>query len=138
MVNLINLKYTDEGLEPLYQIWFAQKNRSKMEITYRQHINTDKDNRVEFLLVNYDYIDGNEYLAKLFEEEYGFVVDDKIDGWWYNIIRIHLRKTTYELVWHEDTGNEIYSLCQSKEEIQNLQKRLDKVLAILNSRIRDA
>lgn len=109
-----------------------------MEITYRQHINTDKDNRVEFLLVNYDYIDGNEYLAKLFEEEYGFVVDDKIDGWWYNIIRIHLRKTTYELVWHEDTGNEIYSLCQSKEEIQNLQKRLDKVLAILNSRIRDA
>ena len=23
---LINMKYTDEELEPLYQIWFAQKN----------------------------------------------------------------------------------------------------------------
>ena len=108
-----------------------------MEITYKQHINTDKDNRVEFLLVNYDYIDGNEYLAKLFKGEYGFVVDEKIDGWWYSIIRIHLDNSAYELVWHEDTGNEIYSLDQSKEENQNLQKRLDKVLSILNSRIRN-
>ena len=106
-----------------------------MEIRYKQHINIDKDNRVEFLLINFDYVDGSEYLAKLFKEEYGFVIDDKIDGWWYSVIRIHLQNSTYELVWHEDTGNEIYSLYQSKEENQNLQKRLEKVLAILNSRI---
>ena len=105
-----------------------------MKIAYKKHINTEKDNRVEFLLVNYDYIDGNDYLARLFQEEYGFIVDDKIDGWWYNIIRIHLSSSTYEMVWHEDTGNEIYSLCQTKEENEILQQRLEKVLDILNRR----
>lgn len=69
-----------------------------MEITYKKHINTEKDNRVEFVLINHNYIDGNEYLAKLFLEEFGFIVDKKIDGWWYSIIRIHLYSSTYELL----------------------------------------
>jgi len=108
-----------------------------MEIAYKKHINTEKDDRVEFLLINYDYIDGNDYIARLFQEEYGFIVDDKIDGWWYSIIRIHLSSSTYEMVWHEDTGNEIYSLCQTKEENEILQQRLEKVLDILNNRIKN-
>jgi len=45
-------------------------------------------NRVGFLLVNYDYINGNDYLVRLFMKEYGFVIKNKIDGWWYNIIHI--------------------------------------------------
>lgn len=106
-----------------------------MEITYKKHINTEKDNRVEFVLINYDYIDGNEYLAKLFFEEFGFIVDKKIDGWWYSIIRIHLDSSTYELLWHEDTGNEIYCLNQTKEENDMLQQRLEKVVISLNDRI---
>lgn len=106
-----------------------------MEITYKKHINTEKDNRVEFVLINYDYIDGNEYLAKLFFEEFGFIVDKKIDGWWYSIIRIHLDSSTYELLWHEDTGNEIYCLNQTKEENDMLQQRLEKVVISLNGRI---
>ena len=85
----------------------------------------------------YDYINGNDYLARLFQEEYGFIVDDKIDGWWYSIIHIHLSNSTYEMVWHEDTGNEIYSLCQTKEENEILQQRLEKILYILNNRIRN-
>lgn len=108
-----------------------------MKITFKKHINTEKDNRVEFLLINYDFIDGNDYLARLFQEEYGFIIEDKIDGWWYSIIRIHLGNSAYEMVWHEDTGNEIYSLCQTTEENEILQERLEKVLAILNSRIRN-
>lgn len=108
-----------------------------MEITYKKHINTEKDNRVEFLLINYDYIDGNEYLAKLFFEEYGFIVDKKIDGWWYSIICIHLDSSTYELLWHEDTGNEIYCLKQTKEENDLLQQRLERILVILNNRIKE-
>lgn len=106
-----------------------------MEIAYKKYINTEKDDRVEFLLINYDYIDGNDYIARLFQEEYGFIVDDKIDGWWYSIIRIHLSGSTYEMVWHEDTGNEIYSLCQTKEENEILQQRLEKILDILNNRM---
>lgn len=108
-----------------------------MEITYKKHINTEKDNRVEFLLINYDFVDGNDYLARLFQEEYGFIADDIIDGWWYSLIRIHLCDSTYEMVWHEDTGNAIYSLCQTKEENDILQQRLEKVLDILNNRMRN-
>lgn len=108
-----------------------------MRIEYKKHINTEKDNRVEYLLINYDYIDGNDYLAKLFSEEYGFVVERKIDGLWYSIIRIYLGASIYELLWHEDTGNEIYCLNQTEEENDMLQKRLEKVLSILNSQIKE-
>lgn len=107
-----------------------------MEVTCKKHINTEKDDRVEILLINYDYIDGNDYIVKLFQEEYGFIVDDKIDGWWYSIIRIHLNNSSYELLWHEDTGNEIYSLYQTDEENDILQERLKNVLDVLNHRIR--
>ncbi len=108
-----------------------------MEVTYKKYINTEKDNRVEFLLINYDYIDGSDCLARLFFEEYGFIVEKKIDGWWYSIIRIHLENSTYELLWHEDTGNEIYCLNQTEEENEMLQRRLEGVLYILNNRIKE-
>ena len=108
-----------------------------MKVTYKKSINTEKGNRIEFLLINYDYIDGNDYLAKLFFEEYGFTVKKKIDGLWYNIIRICLDNSIYELLWHEDTGNELYSLNQTKEENEMLQQRLEKILCILNNRIQD-
>ena len=101
-----------------------------MEVTYTKHINTEK-NRIEFLLINFDYIDGNDYLAKLFSEEYGFVVEEKIDGWWYRIIRMRLNSCVYELLWHEDTGNEIYCLNQTEEENQVLQQRLERIFSIL-------
>ena len=60
----------------------------EMKVIYKRYIDVEKDNRVGFLLVNYDYIDGNDYLARLFMKEYGFVIKNKIDGWWYNIIHI--------------------------------------------------
>lgn len=106
-----------------------------MEVTYTKHINTH-NNRVEFLIINYDYIDGNDYLAKLFAEKYGFIAEEKIDGWWYSIIRMHLNDCIYELLWHEDTGNAIYCLNQTGEENHILQQRLDGVLSILNAQIK--
>lgn len=108
-----------------------------MEVIYKKHVNVEKYNRVEFLLINYDYIDGNDYLARLFNEEYGFSVEKKIDGWWYSIIRIRLGDAIYELVWHEDTGNEIYSLNQTEKENDILQERLTKILFILNNQIKE-
>ena len=108
-----------------------------MEVKYSKYINKQKNNRIEFLLINYDYIDGNDYLAKLFSEEYGFFVEEKIDGWWYSIIRVHLNNCIYELLWHEDTGNGIYSLNQTEEENHILQQRLEKILSILNARIKE-
>lgn len=106
-----------------------------MEVIYKKIINSEKDNRMEFLLLNYDYIDGNDYLAKLFQEVYGFVVEEKIDGCWYSLLRIQLKNSLYEMVWHEDTGNEIYSIYQTEEENMILQQRLDNIINILNSKI---
>lgn len=108
-----------------------------MKVTYKKSINTEKDNRMEFLLINYDYIDGNDYLAKLFSKMYGFIVEEKIDGLWYNIIRIRAGNSIYELLWHEDTGNELYCLNQTEEENEILQQRLEKILCILNEQIKE-
>lgn len=107
-----------------------------MEIGYSKYTN-EAHNRLEFWLINWDYIDGNDYIAKLFSKEYGFVVGEKFDGIWYGIIRIHLGKCEYELLWHEDTGNAIYSLNQTEKENDLLQKRLERVLDILNARIKE-
>lgn len=112
-----------------------KSSEERMEVTYRRWIHTDRDNRVEFLLINYDYIDGNDYLAKLFQEEYGFIVEDKVDGIWYTIHRIRRGSSIYELLWHEDTGNELYCVNQTEEEVEMLQQRLEKILGILNNRI---
>lgn len=44
-----------------------------MEITYKRYINADKNNRVEFLLINWDYEDGSDYLAKIFCKKFGML-----------------------------------------------------------------
>lgn len=108
-----------------------------MEVTYNKVINNEKDNRVEFILINFDYIDGNDYLVKLFSKVYGFTVDEQIDGLWYRILRIRSADSEYELLWHEDFGNEIYCTNQTREENELLQQRLENVLGILNHRIKE-
>ncbi len=97
--------------------------------------NNDAKKRTEFLIVNFDYVDGNDYLSKLFHKEYGFSVDEKIDGIWFNIVRISLKDCVYEMLWHEETGNSIYSLNQSETENLLLQSRLEKIIEILNTEI---
>ena len=104
-----------------------------MAVTYQKSIDAKNGNSIRFLLVNFDYIDGNEYLVKLFVEEYGFIVQEKIDGLWYHIIRVSLGSTIYELLWHEDTGNEIYCINQTEKGNEMLQQRLEKILCILNT-----
>lgn len=42
-----------------------------MQVTYKKHINVDNNNRVEFLLINWDYVDGGDYLAKIFARSLG-------------------------------------------------------------------
>lgn len=41
-----------------------------MNIQAAKHINVDENNRIEYLFVNFDYLDGNDLIAKLFEKEY--------------------------------------------------------------------
>ena len=41
-----------------------------MSIQIVKHINKDENNRIEYLLVNFDFFAGNDLVAKIFCEEY--------------------------------------------------------------------
>lgn len=106
-----------------------------MQIAYKKHINTEENNRVEFLLINYDYVDGNDILAKMFKEDYGMLSDVKIDGIYYSIIKLYSNDVEYDLIWHEDVGNYLYSLQQDEKTINELENRLKSIIAKINKRI---
>ena len=83
-------------------------------VIYKKVINENKENRTEFLLINFDYEDGNDYLAKIFNKEFNMRVEEKKDYIWFSIIKLCEKNTCYELLWHEDIGNIIYSLEQDE------------------------
>ena len=103
-----------------------------MNIQAVKHINADENNRIEYLFVNFDYFDGNDLIAKLFEEEYQMVSDEKIDGIFYSIIKLHKNLEEYNLIWHEDVGNYIFSVRQDKDFLLVLEKRLKVIVDKLN------
>ena len=104
-------------------------------VIYKKVINENKENRTEFLLINFDYEDGNDYLAKIFNKEFNMKVEEKKDYIWFSIIKLCKKNTCYELLWHEDIGNIIYSLEQDKDTVNELELRLQKVLDVVNIKI---
>ena len=104
-------------------------------VIYKKVINENKENRTEFLLINFDYEDGNDYLAKIFNKEFNMKVEEKKDYIWFNIIKLCEKNTCYELLWHEDIGNIIYSLEQDEDTVNELELRLQKVLDVVNIKI---
>ena len=104
-------------------------------VIYKKVINENKENRTEFLLINFDYEDGNDYLAKIFNKEFNMKVEEKKDYIWFSIIKLCKKNTCYELLWHEDIGNIIYSVEQDEDTVNELELRLQKVLDVLNIKI---
>ena len=102
---------------------------------YKKVINENKENRTEFLLINFDYKDRNDYLAKIFNKEFNMRVEEKKDYIWFSIIKLCEKNTCYELLWHEDIGNIIYSLEQDEDTVNELELRLQKVLDVVNIKI---
>ena len=107
-----------------------------MGIKVVKHINIDENNRTEYLFVNFDYFDGNDLVAKIFCEEYQMSADEKIDGMYYHIIKLHKDSTEYDLIWHEEVGNCIVSLEQDETSIIELEQRLEFVVSRLNKMIK--
>ena len=62
--------------------------------------------------------------------------DEKIDGMYYSIIKLHKDSTEYDLIWHEDVGNYIFSLKQDEASIAELENRLELIVSKLNEMIR--
>ena len=104
-------------------------------VIYKKVINENKENRTEFLLINFDYEEGNDYLAKIFNKEFNMKVEKKKDYIWFSIIKLCKKNTCYELLWHEDIGNIIYSVEQDEDTVNELELRLQKVLDVLNIKI---
>lgn len=75
---------------------------------------------------------GNDLIAKLFCEEYQMLSDEKIDGIWYSMTKLHKDSTEYHLIWQEDVGNYIFSPKQDEESILELEKRLEIIVSNLN------
>lgn len=107
-----------------------------MSIQVVKHINKDENNRIEYLLVDFDFFDGNDLVAKIFCEEYQMLSDEKIDGMHYSIIKLHEDSTEYDLIWHEDVGNYIFSLKQDETSTIELEHRLEFVVSKLNDMIK--
>lgn len=107
-----------------------------MSIQVVKHINKDENNRVEYLFVNFDFFDGNDLVAKIFCEEYQMLSDEKIDGMYYSIIKLHKGSTEYDLMWHEDVGNYIFRLKQDETSTIELEQRLEFVISKLNDMIK--
>ena len=107
-----------------------------MSVHVVKHINKSENNRVEYLLVNFDYFDGNDLISKLFCQEYQMLSEEKIDGIHYSIIKLHKDFTEYDLIWHEDVGNYIFSLKQDEISLLELEKRLEIIINKLNKMIK--
>ena len=107
-----------------------------MKINFVKHTNID-NNRLEFLFVNFDYIDGNDLITKIFKEKFDMNVGEKIDGFFYSIIPLSKDGIEYKLVWHEDDGNSIYCEKQNIQEIEKLEKMLVIIIEELNKKFKN-
>lgn len=62
--------------------------------------------------------------------------EEKVDYIYFSVIKLHLDKITYELMWHEDFGNVIYFVEQDEKIVDTLEQRLRVVLSILNKNLK--
>lgn len=62
--------------------------------------------------------------------------DEKIDGIYYSIKKLHKDLTEYDLIWHEDVGNYIFSLKQDETSTIEWEQRLEFVVSKLNDMIK--
>ncbi len=99
-----------------------------MDIRIVKHININEGNRTEFLLVGFDYIDGNKIIAKLLCENFKMQTKEKFDGLFYSIVKVSSEDAEYNLIWHEDVGNYVVSKNQDEFSIIELEQRLDFVI----------
>ena len=84
------------------------------------------------MFINFEYFDGNDLVAKFFEQEYQMSLDEKIDSMFYSIRKLHKGSTEYDLICHEDVGNYIFSLKQDRDSILELEQRLEVIIGKLN------
>ncbi len=106
-----------------------------MKIHVVKHMNKTENNRIEFLFQNFDFFDGNDLIAELFSKEYEMSASEKADGIFYSIIKLYKNNIEYELIWHEDVGNYMFSVNQDENIIEDLESKLKVIVNKLNEMI---
>lgn len=107
-----------------------------MNIRLSREVNTNQGNRVEYWFNNFDFVDGGAYIAGILKQDYGMRVTEEIDGIWYTITRMRDGACEYNVLWHEDIGNVVYTTQQDEQTLQELEARVHAVAEKLNSRFR--
>ena len=105
------------------------------KISYDKHFNPNKGNRVEFWINNFDYFDGIDYLAKLFCEKYHMQAEEKVEGIFFDFIRVYAHNVEYVLMWHEDIGTLIYDSNQNTRDTAQLEAQLSAIFQEINSNL---
>lgn len=98
------------------------------------HINREENDRVEYLIVNFEYRDAIDFMASFFQKEFNLTQIEEIDGWWYRILKLRRDSDEYCLVWHEDVGSYMYSVKQDDASLREFEHMVNTVIGILNSR----
>lgn len=107
-----------------------------MKITYRKSENKNK-NRIEFWIDNFDYADGIDYIAQIFVEKIGMEISEKIEGIYFDVIKLNSDEIEYHLMWDEDIGTLIYSTAQDPISLERLENELSVVLKCLNEKLKN-
>ena len=109
-----------------------------MSIRFVEYVNSHKDNRMEFLFVDFDCFDGNDLTAKILHEKCGVIVGEKLDGFHFSVIPLIDGEYKYNLLWHEDAGNCVYVENESEESVARLRELVGIAVAEINDRIEKA
>ena len=107
-----------------------------MKFTYRKSENKNK-NRIEFWIDNFDYVDGIDYIAQIFSEKFGMKISEKIEGIYFDVIKLNSDEIEYHLMWDEDIGTLIYSIAQDSISLERLENELSVVLKCLNEKLKN-
>ena len=73
---------------------------------------------------------------EIFTSLFGIETVEKIDGFWYIIIKARKDDMEYIFEWHEDVGNCVYCLPQNRKNNKRLENELKQVLEVLNGMIK--
>lgn len=112
-----------------------------MFVELKKYNNKSTSNKIEYLFVNFDYIDGCDLVAEILSNKYSIKSGEKFDGIWFSSLPIYYRGIKFTLDWHEDTGNSLCCEDQSTTAIKYLEE-LAKMIEVelnrfLNERIRN-
>ena len=110
----------------------AKNNCAKVQRLMRK-----EKNEVDFMLVNFDYINGIDIIAELLCRKFNMHAKEKIEGIWFSIIKVYDDSVDYDLIWHEDVGNYITCSKQDEETLSQLESRLEIILREINDGIKE-